>query len=76
MVMSTVKKGWEWPKDNQPVDYVDELGITWYRLNCRYQFGDWIETHDNKLWRCADPYHMAHYWVHERLYGWILLKGV
>lgn len=76
MVMSTVTKGWKWPTDHQPVDYVDEQGITWYRLDCRYQFGDWIETHDNKLWRCADPYHMAHYWVHEKLYGWILLKGV
>ena len=60
MVISTVRKGWEWPKDNQPVNYVDELGITWYRLNCRYQFGDWIETHDNTVRRGADPDHMAH----------------
>lgn len=76
MVMSTVQKGWTWPKDNQPVDYVDELGITWYRLDCRYAFGDWIETQDRKLWKVNGMYHQAQYWVHERLYGWILLKSV
>ena len=76
MVMSTVKKGWEWPNDNHLVKYVDTLGITWYRLDCRYQFGDWIETHDQKLWQMAGLPHQARYWVHEKLFGIILLKGV
>lgn len=68
-------KGWSYPTDNQPISYVDGDGYTWYRLDCKYQFGDWIEQHSPKLWRCDNPYHMAHYWVHEKLFGLILLKG-
>lgn len=76
MVLSTVKKGWKHPTDHKPISYVDEQGVTWHRLDCRYQFGDWIEQHDNKLWKVDGPYHRAHYWVHEKLFGLILLKGV
>ena len=76
MVLSTTKKGWEWPNDFQQNKILDELGITWYRLDCRYQFGAWIETNDNKLWKIHGAYHRAQYWVHEKLFGLILLKGV
>lgn len=76
MVLSTNRKAWKYPEDNYAVSYVDNVGITWYRLECRYQFGDWIETHDNKLWKIHGEYHRAQYWVHEKLFGLILLKGV
>lgn len=69
-------KGWDYPTDNNAVSFVDDVGYTWYRINCKYQFGDWIETHSNKLWKVDGPYHMASYWVHEKLFGLILLKGV
>lgn len=76
MVLSTNKKGWDYPNDNHAVSYVDEQGFVWYRLDCRYAFGNWIEQQDAKLWKVYGAYHRAQYWVHERLYGWILLKGV
>lgn len=76
MVLSTNVKGWEFPRDNQPVSYTDEQGVMWYRLDCRYAFGDWIEMQDNKMWKANGAPHRAQYWVHEKLYGWILLKGV
>ena len=73
--MSTVK-GWKYPSDNHSVSYVDEFSETWYRLDCRYQFGDWIEKQDAALWKVINPYHMAQYWVHEKLFGLILLRGL
>lgn len=76
MVANALKKGWIYPNDNHPVSYTDENGVMWYRLDCRYQFGEWIETHDNKLWKIHGQYHQAQYWVHEKLFGWMLLKGV
>jgi len=76
MVMSTVKKGWEYPQDVQCNVRKDEHGVDWYLLDCRYQFGDWIEQHDNELWKVHGAYHRARYWVHEKLMSLILLKGI
>ncbi len=73
--MTTEYKGWDWPKDGRTVSYKAEDGYTWYRLDCRYQFGDWIEQHSNRLWKVHGQYHRGQYWVHEKLFGLILLKG-
>ncbi len=75
MVLATNTKGWQYPQDVPCNIYTDEQGTTWYLLDCRYQFGDWIETHDNKLWKIEGSYHRARYWVHEKLMSLILLKG-
>lgn len=74
--MSTNTKGWEYPQDVYRNVYTDEDGVTWHLLDCRYSFGDWIEQHSNKLWRVEGLPHRARYWVHEKLMGLILLKGV
>ena len=74
--MASNTKGWEYPQDVYRNLYIDEAGVTWHLLDCRYQFGDWIEQHSNKLWKVEGLPHRARYWVHEKLMGLILLKGV
>lgn len=77
MVVQVVnKKGWEYPQDGHCNVATDNEGVTWYLLDCRYAFGDWIEQHDNRLWRMQGQPHRARYWVHEKLMSLILLKGV
>ncbi len=76
MVLASNLKGWEYPQDTHCNIRKDEHGVSWYLLDCRYQFGDWIEQHDNKLWKIEGAYHRARYWVHEQLMGLILMKGV
>jgi hypothetical protein len=71
-----LKRGWEYPQDVQRNIYTDDAGVTWHLLDCRYAFGDWIEQHSNKLWRMEGLPHRARYWVHEKLMGFILLRGV
>lgn len=75
-IMSTNAKykGWEYPQDRNNL-WIDEQGVTWYLLDCRYQFGDWIEQHSNKLWKVQGAYHRGRYWVHEKLMSLILMKG-
>lgn len=75
MVLAANKRGWEYPQDGHCNVAIDNTGVTWYLLDCRYAFGDWIETHDNKLWRMQGQPHRARYWVHEKLMSLILLKG-
>lgn len=49
-------------------------GHTWYRLNCSYWFGDWIETQDDNLWEPYGAPHRAIYIVREELMTLIKLK--
>mgnify|MGYP006985672458 FL=1 len=50
-------------------------GVLWYNLDCRYQFGDWIERQDPTLWQVLGERHRAHYAVSEQLMTVILLRG-
>ena len=74
-MLRTETKDWHYPQDRSNI-YTDDNSVTWYLLDCRYQFGDWIEKHDNQLWKVEGPYHRARYWVHEKLMAYILMKGV
>lgn len=75
MVLASNTKGWEYPQDTRNNIAIDNEGVKWYLLDCRYAFGDWIEKHDNRLWRMQGRPHQARYWVHEKLMGLILMKG-
>lgn len=74
--MVVAYKGWRWPTDDQAVSYQDDAGWTWYRVDCSFGFGSWIEQHSNKLWKIDNPHDWPSYWVHEKLMGLMLLKGV
>lgn len=52
----------------------DDDGATWYRLNCSYWFGDWIETQNKSLWKTYGGRHRAIYIVREDLMLLIKLK--
>lgn len=52
----------------------DEDGVTWYRIQTSYWFGDWIETQDKNLWRTHGGRHRAIYIVREELMTLIQLK--
>jgi hypothetical protein len=52
----------------------EEDGYRWYRLNCSYQFGDWIETQDDTLWEAYGRPHRAIYHVRGDLMTLIKLK--
>lgn len=54
--------------------YKHDDGIVYYRLNCSYWFGDWIETQDATLWRSYGGRHRAIYIVREELMTLINLK--
>lgn len=75
MTTEQIKSGWKlgpaWPN---PI--VDEHGVKWFLLDCRYSFGDWIESNDAQLWKVEGQYHHGRYWVHEALMTIILLKKV
>lgn len=75
MVLASNTKGWEYPQDVACNVMNDDTGAKWYLLDCRYAFGDWIEQHDQQLWRVHGSYHYGRYWVHEKLMSLILLKG-
>ena len=49
-------------------------GHRWYRLNCSYWFGDWIETQDKTLWEAYGERHRAIYLVREELLALIHLR--
>jgi hypothetical protein len=55
--------------------YVDNNGVKWHLLDCRYVFADWIEQQCHTLWALQGQRHLAQYWVHEQLYIFILLKA-
>jgi hypothetical protein len=46
----------------------------WYRLNCSYRFGDWIEQQDKGSWEAYGGRHRAIYLVRDDLYSFIKLK--
>jgi hypothetical protein len=47
----------------------------WYRLNCSYWFGDWIEANGGEgRWTAYGSPHRAIYFVREDLYAFIKLK--
>lgn len=46
----------------------------WYRLNCSYQFGDWIEEQNTKQWESYGSPHRAIYVVRDDLMTFIKLK--
>lgn len=53
----------------------DEDGILWFRLNCSYWFGDWIEANGGaNRWRVHSSPHRAIYIVREDLMTFIRLK--
>jgi hypothetical protein len=53
----------------------DGNGVTWYRLNCSYWFGDWIEENCPKdQWKIHGGRHRAIYIVCEELLTLINLK--
>jgi hypothetical protein len=54
--------------------WLREDGHRWYRLNCRYWFGDWIETQDKNLWEAYGGRHRAIYHVREELMTIINLR--
>ena len=47
----------------------------WHLLDCRYQLGDWIETHDPEMWRLIGEPWRARYAVRDDLMTVILLRG-
>ena len=51
-------------------------GYRWYRLNCSYRFGDWIEDNalENVQWESYGSRHRAIYVVREDLLAFIKLK--
>lgn len=50
--------------------------ILWYRLNCSYWFGDWIEANgkEGEQWEAYGKRHRAIYHVREDLMAFIKLK--
>jgi hypothetical protein len=54
----------------------DGTGQTWYRLNCSYWFGDWIEANGikNEQWLPYGSPNRAIYIVREDLMSFIKLK--
>lgn len=51
-------------------------GVLWYRLNCSYWFGDWIEANgtEGEQWEAYGERHRAIYHVREDLLAFIKLK--
>lgn len=54
--------------------WLREDNYRWYRLNCSYRFGDWIETHDDTSWEAYGGPHRAIYLVRGDLMTFIKLK--
>lgn len=55
--------------------YPDDNGDLWYRLNCSYWLGDWIEANGGDgRWRAHGSPHRAIYIVREDLFMFIKLK--
>lgn len=53
----------------------DSDDVTWYRLNCSYWFGDWIEANGGfEQWIAYGERHRAIYIVREDLMTFIRLK--
>lgn len=55
--------------------FKNEFGVTWYRLQCSYWFGDWIETNGTcEQWEPYEAAHRAIYIVREDLLAFIKMK--
>ena len=55
--------------------YKQDDGYVWYRLNCSYWFGDWIEESGGaERWQAYGKRHRAIYIVREDLMAFIKLK--
>ena len=54
--------------------FKEDDGYVWYRLNCSYWFGDWVETQNESQWRSYSGRHRAIYIVREDLMAFIKLK--
>ena len=53
----------------------DDAGVVWYRLNCSYWFGDWIEANAGKeQYQIYGQRHRAIYIVREDLLTFIKMK--
>lgn len=74
--MQVAEKSWVVPVDKQPTKHVDTEGVTWYRIICKHGLEQWIEAHGNKLHKVQFHPTQVQYWVHEKLFGLILMKGV
>jgi hypothetical protein len=66
---------WHWDIAGE-YGYKHDDGYTWYRLNCSYWFGDWIEANakENEQWRAYGARHRAIYIVREDLMTFIKLR--
>jgi hypothetical protein len=53
---------------------IDADGVRWYRINCSYWFGDWIERQDKSLWKSYGGRHRAIYIIREELMTIIHLR--
>ena len=62
--MMEIPEPYQYIGDGRPLLRNGEL---WYLLDCRYTYGDWIETHSPNLWQVHGQPHHAEYWVNERL---------
>ena len=51
-------------------------GQRYYRIQCSYWFGDWLETQDQSLWQAYGGRHRAIYIVREELLTLIHLKWI
>lgn len=54
--------------------YKEPDGYVWYRIQCSYWFGDWIEEQDKATWRSYGGRHRAIYIVREDLMTMVKLK--
>lgn len=55
--------------------YKEPDGYVWYRIQCSYWFGDWIEANGGaERWRIYGGRHRAIYIVREDLMAFIKLK--
>lgn len=64
-----------WHFDNGEEYGWTEAGVRWYRLNCSYWFGDWIEANARAdQWKTYGGRHRAIYIVREDLMTFIRLK--
>ena len=57
-----------------PFDYKQD-GNKWYRIQCSYWFGDWIEANGGEgRWETYGGYHRAIYMVREDLMAFIKMR--
>jgi hypothetical protein len=65
---------WHWDNGGE-WGVKDGRGVKWYRLNCSYWFGDWIEENcPADQWKIHGSRHRAIYIVREELLTLIKLR--